>query len=63
MTLRTEDLVSLTDAASILKVTRMTVYNMIEKGKLHPFHIGRNRYLFRKEVETLRDAQQPTSES
>ena len=54
VTLKTEDLVSFTDAARILEVTRMTIYNMIAKGNLHPFHIGRNSYLFRKEVERVK---------
>lgn len=54
LTIKTNDLVTLTEAASILSVSRPTVYNMIEKHSLHPIVIGNNRYLLRAEVERLR---------
>ncbi|MBA7466221.1 hypothetical protein ES707_01398 [subsurface metagenome] len=54
--LQTNDLVSFSEAARLLKVVRMTIYNMIEREELHPFYIGQNRYLFREEVEKLANA-------
>jgi len=51
----TDDLLSFSEAARILKVTRMTVYAMIGRGELHPFRLAENRFLHREEVERLRD--------
>ena len=53
LTINTSDLLTLSEAAEILKVSRPTVYNLIEKYQLHPVLIGRNRYLLRSEVEAL----------
>ncbi len=56
LTINTPDLLTLSEAAEILKVSRPTVYNLIEKHQLHPVLIGRNRYLLRTEVEALNSA-------
>lgn len=58
ITLRVEDLITLSAAAKILGVSRPTVYNLMDRYRLHPLVIGRNRYLLREEVEFLRESQQ-----
>lgn len=55
ITISTPDLVSFTEAARQLKVSRPTIYNMIARNELHPITIGANRYLLRNEVERLKD--------
>lgn len=54
LTLKVENLVTFTQAAKILGVSRPTIYNLIAKYKLHPLTIGRNRYLMREELEFLK---------
>lgn len=54
ITLAVENLVTFTEAASMLAVTRATVYNLVRRNKLHPVVIGRNRYLLRNELDSLR---------
>jgi len=51
--LQTDDLMSFSEAARVLDVTRVTVYAMIERGELHPFAIADRRYLLREEVEKV----------
>ena len=51
ITIKTKDLLTFTEAAFILKVSRPTLYSWIKKQRLHPVLIGRNRYLLREEVE------------
>jgi len=53
--IQTDDILSYSEAARLLKVTRMTVYAMIRRNELHPFAIADRRYLLREEVERLRD--------
>lgn len=55
LTISTHDLVTLSEAAKMLGVSRPTVYNFIAKYQLHPIVIGRNRYLLRSEVERLKE--------
>jgi excisionase family DNA binding protein len=54
LTIHTDDLMTLSDAAEYLGVSRPTIYNMIERLTLHPVLIGRNRYLLRTEVEGIK---------
>lgn len=61
--LQTDDLMSFSEAARLLKVTRVTVYAMIERGDLHPFGIADRRYLFREEVERLVNERQHSNDS
>lgn len=61
LTIKTNDLITFTEAAKLLKVSRPTVYNMVSKEKLHPVIIGRNRYLLRAEIEGLIDGQSTTN--
>jgi excisionase family DNA binding protein len=51
--LQTEDLISYSEAARILKITRATLYAWIQKGLLHPFKIADRRYLHRDQVESM----------
>ena len=53
LTITTNDLITFTEAAKILKVSRPTLYNLVSKAQLHPVVIGRNRYLLRSEVERV----------
>jgi excisionase family DNA binding protein len=57
LTIKTNDLVTFTEAARILDVSRPTIYNLVLKQQLHPVLIGRNRYLLRTEIEALIDGQ------
>lgn len=52
--LKVENLVTFTDAANILNMSRPTVYNLVARYKLHPVTIGRNRYLLREELEFIK---------
>ena len=65
--LKSDDLLDFTEAASILGVSRPTIYNLIAKYKLHPVTIGRNRYLLRDELQfikgKLEDAKLSNSQS
>ena len=54
LTLKIENLVTFTEAARRLGVSRSTVYNMVARYKLHPVAIGHNRYLLSNELEFLR---------
>ena len=51
LVIRTPDLVNFTEAAKMLGVSRPTIYNLIEKQRLHIVAFGRNRYLLRTELE------------
>ncbi len=51
--METSDLISFSDAARILKVSRVTIYAWIEKSLLHPISIADRRYLLKDEVENL----------
>ena len=55
ITIRTPDLVTFTEAAKLLNVSRPTIYNLIEKQKLHVVAFGHNRYLLRAEIERLKN--------
>jgi transposase len=55
MTLKPEDLVTLSDAAKILNISRPSVYNWITKYNLNPVVIGNNRYLLRSELEMIKN--------
>ncbi len=60
--LQTDDILSYSEAARVLKVTRVTVYAMIERGELHPFSIADRRYLLREEVERLNKKKEQAAE-
>ena len=54
VTLNVDNLITFTSAASILGVSRPTIYNLVAKYKLHPVTIGRNRYLLQEELEFIK---------
>jgi len=51
---KTEELLSLSDAAKELHVTRMTLYRWIKKGKVETVTFGGYRAIHKSEVERLR---------
>lgn len=51
--LQVSNLLSYSDAARIIGVTRVTIYAMIDRGQLHPVDIADRRYLLRDEVERI----------
>jgi excisionase family DNA binding protein len=63
LTIKTNDLVTFTEAARLLNVSRPTIYNLVYKEQLHPVLIGRNRYLLRTEIEGLIDGQTTETDS
>ena len=61
--LQTNDLMSFSEAARVLDVTRVTIYAMIDRGELHPFAIADRRYLLKEEVEKLANAKSSSNKS
>ena len=55
LTINTPDLITFKEAAQILGVSRPTVYNRVRQKRLIVVDIGKNRYLWRKEVEKLKE--------
>lgn len=55
LTLNSEDLITFSEAARILKKARPTIHYWVDIGKLHPVAIGDDRYLLHREVETLKE--------
>ncbi len=55
ITIRTPDVLTFTEAAKILGISRPTIYNLIKKHTLHTVTFGKNRYLLTNEVEKLRE--------
>jgi len=51
--LQVSNLLNYAEAARMLRVSRQTVYTMIERGELHPLAIADRRYLLKEEVERL----------
>jgi excisionase family DNA binding protein len=58
--LSTDSLLNFSEAARLLKVTRVTIYAMINRGELHVVAIADRRYLLKEEVLTLQMARAPT---
>ena len=52
--IKVENLVTLSEGAKLLKVSRPTIYALVKRGKLHPVAIGRNRYLLIDEIERIK---------
>ena len=57
--LQTENLLNFSEAARLLNVTRVTIYAMIRRGQLNSILIADRRYLFKEEVETLKEERLP----
>ena len=54
-TIHTQDLITFTEAARILKVSRPTLYNTVKRVPFHPVVFGNNRYLLKTEVEAAKN--------
>ena len=54
LTIKTTDLLTFSEAAQLLGVSRPTLYNLVTRENLHPVLIGKNRYLLRTEIEGLK---------
>ncbi len=50
-----KSLVNFSQAAKMAGISRPTIYRRIKDGRLHPVHIGESRFLFRAEVEELKE--------
>jgi len=46
-----EQLVSVSEAAKIRQTSRIAIYDLIERGRLHTVEFGGKTFLIRKEVE------------
>ena len=55
LTLEVNNLITFTKAAKLIGVSRPTIYNLINKQKLHPVTIGRNRYLLHDEIQRIKN--------
>ena len=55
ITITTEDLVSVPQAAKELGVNFSTVYRWINKGKVHPFRIGGQVFITVDELKALKE--------
>lgn len=53
LTIKTDDLITMTEAAKVLGISRPSVYNYRKRHKLATVVIGPNRYLWRAEVVAL----------
>lgn len=53
ITLDVKNLLSFSAAATLLGVSRPTIYSMVSRNELHPISIGSNRYILLEEVEVL----------
>jgi len=57
ITFKSTDILSISDAAKALGVTRMTLYRWIDKGKIQSLMFGGYRAIPRSEVERLNNEQ------
>ncbi len=55
--IHSSDLLSITEASELLRVSRVTVHRWIEKDKLTAIRIGNSRFVLKKEVEAICTAQ------
>jgi len=62
ITVTTEDLMSVPQAAKELGVNFSTVYRWIDKGKIRPFRIGGQVFVTVDEIRTLKEQRETTRE-
>lgn len=55
--IHSDDLLSVAEAAELLRVSRVSVHRWIEKGKLTTIRIGKSRFVLKNEVEAICTAQ------
>ena len=60
--LTVSNLMNYSDATRLLRISRQTIYAMIDRGELKPIEIAERRYLLREEVERLKTERAPVSE-
>lgn len=53
VTLEVKNLLSFSAAATLLGVSRPTIYNMVTRNELHPIVIGSNKYILLSEAQSL----------
>jgi len=51
--IHSSDLLSVVEAAELMRVSRVSVHRWIEKGKLTAIRIGNSRFVLKKEVEAI----------
>jgi len=54
VTIETDSLVSLSETARMLKISRPTLYKRIEEAGIRPVTIGTGRYLIWADIEAIR---------
>jgi len=59
ISIETTNLITFSEAAKLLSISRPTLYKRIKEGILHPISIGRNQYIVRADIETLRKKPNP----
>ena len=52
--LEVTQLITISDAAKQLRLSRQSIYKMIRKGRLTPVVIGGVKFLFESEIEKVR---------
>jgi excisionase family DNA binding protein len=55
------DLLSVTEAAELCHVSRVTIHRWIQKGRLNAVTIGKSRFLFKRDIEYICAAQDGTN--
>jgi len=51
------DLLSVSEAAELCHVSRITIHRWIQRGKLDTVHIGKSRFVLKRDVESICAAQ------
>jgi len=47
------DLLSVSEAAELCRVSRITVHRWIQRGKLDTVHIGKSRFVLKRDIEGI----------
>lgn len=47
------DLLSVPEAAELCRVSRVTIHRWIQRGKLEAVHIGKSRFLLKRDIESI----------
>ena len=54
------DLLSVTEAAELCHVSRVTIHRWIQRGRLNAVQIGKSRFLLKRDIESICAAQDGT---
>lgn len=52
-TVTTDDVLSISQAAKALNITRMTIYRWLHAGKIIAIKLGSERYILKTEIERI----------